>query len=66
MIYTLIPLCFILLFKWQLEKHENKTLQRQIKMLQLVNKLLKEKDLSASGWNDRDENGIPYWEKREK
>lgn len=35
-------------------------------MLQLVNKLLKEKDLSAPGWNDRDENGIPYWEKREE
>jgi hypothetical protein len=63
-IYTLIPLCLIFFLKWQLEKHENKALQKQIKMLELVNKLLKEEDLSASGLKDK--NGIPYREKRDK
>ena len=34
-------------------------------MLQLAN-TIKEQDLSSQGWDDIDENGIPYWEKRDK
>ncbi len=54
MIYTLIPICLILFFKWQLEKHENKYLIRRIIFLEAL-KEVKKMDLSGEGWNDADQ-----------
>lgn len=63
MMYTLIPLCLIFFFNWQLEKHDNKYLVRHIKFLEALREIQKV-DLSDPKWDDYDENGEAYWEQK--
>jgi hypothetical protein len=36
---------------------------RSMRLKLVIEEMLKDIDMSGEKWNDRDKNGIPYWEK---
>lgn len=59
MIYLFVPLSIFFFTRWRLAEHELANCHRA----ENIKKFIIRVDTDMDEWDDKDENGIPYWEK---